>query len=144
MQMKTILTVLSSLAALFAVGYAQGFEDLGSFQTPSGNTFCIATRDTRNNTAYLQCELKENTAKILAQPKDCNLDWGNRFGLGMRGKAERECHGDTIQNPNYKKLEYGKSWQVTGFKCDLNKVRLRCMNLDKHGFEIAKAKQILF
>ena len=120
---------------------AQGFEDIGSFQTASGNTYCIATRDTRTNTATLQCELRTNTAKLPAQPKDCDLDWGNRFIMSERGAASRECHGDTIQNPNYPKLEYGKRWSAGGFSCDLTKLRLRCVNRDKHGFELAKAQQ---
>ena len=129
---------------LLGVVQAQGFEDIGSFQTASGNTYCIATRDTRTNTATLQCELRTNTAKLPAQPKDCDLDWGNRFIMSERGAANRECHGDTIQNPNSPKLEYGKRWSAGGFSCDLTKLRLRCVNRDKHGFELAKAQQKLF
>ena len=142
--MKKMILLISSLLALFALAFAQGFEDIGSFKTPSGNAFCIASRDTRTNTAFLTCQLTTITAKIPAKPKDCDLDWGYRFEMNERGKAARGCYGDTIANPNYKTLVYGKTWKVTGFTCDLTKARLRCVNLEKHGFELSKAIQKFF
>ena len=138
---KLILVALSSLLTL---AYAQGFEDIGSFKTPSNNIYCIAFRDTRNNTAELQCEMSQITAKIPATPKDCDLDYGYRFGMSQRGSAERGCYGDTIKNPNYKTLAYGKIWKVGGFTCDVTVARLRCVNLDKRGFELSKAMQRFF
>jgi hypothetical protein len=135
---SAVMLIASSLV------FAQGWEDIGSFKTPSGNIYCIASRDTRTNTADLECELTTNTAKLPPKPKDCDLDWGNRFSVGERGQAARGCHGDTIQNPNYKTLAYGKRWSVAGFSCEVTKLRLRCENRDRHGFELAKAKQVVF
>ena len=140
---KYVFLMLSSLT-LFAAALAQGYEDIGSFKTPSNNIYCVAWRDKIAGSVEMQCELAQNTAKIPTQPKDCQLDWGNRFGMSERGKAERVCHGDTIQNPNYKTLAYGKVWKVAGFTCDVSTARLRCVNLDKRGFELAKASQKLF
>ncbi len=142
--MKIITAVVVSSLAFFALAYAQGFEDIGSFKTPSNNIYCIAWRDKVANTAEMQCEMTEITAKIPANPKDCNLDYGYRFGMSQRGKAERGCYGDTIKNPNYKTLAYGKTWKAGGFTCDVTTARLRCVNLDKRGFELSKAVQKFF
>jgi hypothetical protein len=141
---NSIFKILTSSVLVLSVVNAQGFEELGSFQTPSGNIFCVADLDRIALISFLRCDLKENTAKIPARPQDCDLDWGNTFEMGDRGKAQRLCHGDTIQNPNYKRLEYGKKWRGGGFTCDVSKVRLRCVNRDKHGFELAKAAQGIF
>jgi hypothetical protein len=142
--MNLIIKTLVSSVLVLSVVNAQGFEELGHFQTPSGNIFCVADLDRIALNTTLRCDLKENTAKIPARPQDCDLDWGNSFIMSDQGKARRNCHGDTVQNPNYKKLEYGKKWSEGGFTCDVSKVRLRCVNRDKHGFELAKAAQKIF
>ena len=138
-------TIAAMLIAIFAVR-AQSFTDIGSFKSPSGNIFCIATRDHFNGktTVSLSCELMESTAKLPTKPSDCELDWGKRFYVETTGKALRGCHGDTIINPNYPTLGYGKIWRVGGFRCDITTIRLRCVNLERHGFELSKARQVLF
>jgi hypothetical protein len=141
----TAVLGLSILAVLTAVR-AQSFTDIGSFKSPSGNIFCIATRDNfqGKTTVSLSCELNQSSAKLPPKPSDCDLDWGKRFYMESRGKAIRGCHGDTIQNPTLPVLTYGKLWQVGGFRCDATVVRVRCINLDKRGFELSKARQVLF
>jgi hypothetical protein len=140
--MKKWLRIFASSVILFGLTQAQDLEELGRFQTPSGNIFCDAYRDGKTST--LRCDLASNSAKIPAKPKDCDLDWGNSFILSERGKAQRNCHGDTNINPNNKRLEYGKTWRAAGFTCDVNTKRLRCINLDRHGFELAKGAQKIF
>ena len=74
--MNTIVTVILIVSSLvvFTVR-AQGFTDLGSFKSPSGNIFCIATRDNFNGktTVSLSCELNESSAK-LGLPVFCGLE----------------------------------------------------------------------
>ena len=84
------------------------------------------------------------SAKIPAKPKDCEFDWGYRFSLSERGKATRACYSDVLYSPNMKRLEYGQTRKIAGFVCDLTTLRLRCINLDKRGFELSKATQKLF
>ncbi|MBL8933784.1 MAG: hypothetical protein JNM69_04475 [Archangium sp.] len=134
------LALLTSLALLFT---SQAPEPgvLGQFQTPSGNTFCLVYAG--DSGATLECELKENVAKLPARPKDCELDWGSRFSLPEKGKAVRGCYGDTLQG-ELPKLEYGKPWKVGAFSCEATTKRLRCTNADGHGFELARAAQKLF
>lgn len=114
----------------------------GQFKTPSGNTFCIVYADDKGRQS-LECELKENTAKPVKPPKDCELDFGNRFSLAEKGAPVRACYGDTLQG-EYETLEYGKAWKVGAFSCEATTKRLRCTNGDGHGFELAKAAQKLF
>ncbi len=142
--MKKLFLVLFSSLGLFVLAQAQGFEDLGSFKTPSDNIHCVAYRDTRTNTASLDCQMQVITAKIPVQPKDCDLDYGYRFGMDERGRAERSCYGDTIYDPKHKTLAYGKIWKEGGFTCEVSTIRLRCSNLDKRGFELSKAVQKFF
>ena len=140
------MLIISSLAALGATVRAQSFTDIGEFKSPSGNIFCIATRDNfyGKTTVSLSCELDESSAKLPPKPSDCELDWGKRFYVETLGKAIRGCHGDSIKNPTFPVLPYGEVWQVGGFRCDMTKLRLRCVNLERHGFELAKARQVLF
>jgi hypothetical protein len=145
---KYSIAIVSSLAACIGLftARAQSLTDLGSFKSPSGNIFCIATKDnfSGKTTVSLSCELVNSTAKLPPKPGDCELDWGKRFYMETRGQALRACHGDTIVNANYPTLAYGKLWQVGGFRCDITSARLRCVNLERHGFELSKARQRLF
>jgi len=67
----------------------------------------------------LRCDLLKNQARLPAKPKDCQLDWGNAFGLGERGKAQRLCVGDTVADPRLPVLAYGKVWSEGGFRCEV-------------------------
>jgi hypothetical protein len=129
------------LAAPLLCAQAAAPSILGQFQTPSGNTFCLVYAGDPSPT--LECELKENTAKPPPRPKDCELDWGNRFSLPQKGAPVRGCYGDTLQG-ELPTLEYGKPWKVAGFTCEATTKRLRCTNTDGHGFELARASQKLF
>jgi hypothetical protein len=153
--MKRLLFGISSLALLFFAQIGVGQDELGTIVTPTGNIFCRvfaarpeaslpATFDKRLNTTDLICEVKEITAKIPAKPKDCEFDYGYRFVVSERGTAKRACYSDVLYSPSMKRLEYGQSRKIAGFTCDLTKVRLRCVNLDKRGFELSKAVQKFF
>lgn len=112
-------------------------QDHSAFRTPSGNIAC-AVFD-----RFLRCDLRENSAKVPPQPKDCELDWGNYFGMGLKGKAQRLCVGDTVFG-NYPLLAYGKTWNYQGFSCTSSLNGLTCRNRDKKGFFLNKLQQKLF
>jgi hypothetical protein len=145
--MKKVLLAFSSLLALLSVlhgvVFAQGFEELGSFRTTSNNIHCLAYRTSRTAAAELQCELVTVSAAIPPKPRDCDLDWGQRFFLPARGRPERVCHGDTIVS-RAKILAYGQTWRVAGFTCNSSTVRLRCTNRSGRGFELSRARQFFF
>jgi hypothetical protein len=141
-----LLTAMTLSSAGFAAytSLAQSFDDLGGFQTPSGNIHCAAYKDLRAGRAELRCDLVQNTARIPARPADCELEWGDAFGMNNRGEAERICHGDTVQNPKNPVLQYTKVWSAGGFRCDVTQARLRCVNTDRHGWELSRSKQTIF
>jgi hypothetical protein len=130
-------------------------DELGTIITPSGNIFCRVfgaadpatlpkTFDLKLNTTDLVCEVRGITAVIPAKPKDCEFDWGWRFALSERGKATRACYSDVLYSPSMKRLEYGQTRKIAGFTCDVTTARLRCVNLDKRGFELSRASQKFF
>ncbi len=142
------MLIISSLAVIAPVQARSFTALLGRFLSPSGNIFCEARlgnfRGETTATVSLTCEISQSSAKLPPKPSDCELDWGKRFYVEARGKAIRGCHGDSIFNPTVPVLPYGKVWQVGGFRCDTTTIRLRCVNLDKHGFELSRARQVLF
>ncbi len=140
--MKKIVLWLCLLFA--ALSQAQGYWELGGFKTPSGNIHCQAFVDRVAGEAVLRCDVLQNQAPVPARPKDCVLDWGNAFGMGERGKAQRWCVGDTVANPSLPTLPYGRVWSEGGFRCEVTQARLRCVNRDKRGFELSRAVQRLF
>jgi hypothetical protein len=149
--MKNILRLSSLLIlVLIAHGLGQATDGtLGTIITPTGNIYCEVYRlSTSINPALngtgLTCEVAQSTAPIPPRAKDCEFDWGYRFGMGERGKAERACYSDVLFRPKMTRLEYGQTRKIAGFTCDLTKTRLRCVNLDKRGFELSKATQKLF
>ena len=136
--------IISSLAVISAVRAQSPSGMLGRFQSPSGNIFCEVNRDewSGKTTVSLSCEVNKSTAKLPPKPSDCGLEWGKLFYVEARGKAIRYCGNDVLFNPTLPVLPYGEVWQVGGFRCDATTVRVRCVNLDKHGFELSRARQI--
>jgi hypothetical protein len=133
----TVITTIASAAMLANLPYAMAGEKEEGFRTPTGNIHCLIYG------GDLRCDMAENTAKLPPQPKDCNLDWGNAFGMSLTGTASRICHGDTIAG-NHPVLGYGKTWRKNGFTCTSRTTGLTCTNRNKRGWEISKAKQRLF
>ena len=141
----TAVLIVSSLAVT-----AQR-EDVGSFtslldrfQSPSGNILCEVHAFEDESTpriSSLSCTISQSNAKL--PPKTINCEVGY-FHMMARGKAIGDCTSANNFDPAIPVLPYGKVWQVGGFRCDATTVRVRCVNLDKHGFELSRARQILF
>lgn len=111
------------------------------FQIPSGNIHCRANSSDNS----FECEMQTNNAKLPPKPKDCDLDWGNRFRMPATGKASRSCHGDTLGlDPKNPVLGYNKTWRRNGFTCISKQTGLTCKNRDGRGWTLSKNKQQLF
>ncbi len=85
------------------------------------------------------------TPTYTKRPEDCDLDWGNAFGVtadGLRG--ELICYGDAVVDPSAVTLGYGEVIEQAGIKCLSEKNGLTCENEGGHGFFLSKAKQKLF
>jgi hypothetical protein len=142
---QSAIATVGSMAILATVPNAAFFPEIAAanaktegFQTPTGNIHCAVYGN------GLRCEISENTAKLPPQPADCNLDWGNAFGMSVTGASIRVCHGDTIKHGKHPVLGYGKTWLKDGYSCTSKKTGVTCINQDKKGWEISKTKQRLF
>jgi hypothetical protein len=114
-------------------------RDGEGIQTPTGNIHCIVWGDS------LRCDMKVIESKLPPHPKDCDLDWGDAFGIEAAGlKGERLCHGDTAQKPSFRKLPYGELWITNHFVCSSEKTGLTCKNKRNHGFTLSRTAQKLF
>jgi hypothetical protein len=140
----------STYTALMAIAIGVSFYTFGVskaiadktiyFQVPSGNINCGTI-----GSDGLDCEIGTNTAKLPAKPKDCNLEWGSRFRMLSRGKAQRACYIDTLgTDPKRQVLGNGKTWRGQGFTCISKPTGLTCKNKDGRGWSLSKNKQQLF
>ena len=85
------------------------------------------------------------TPTYTQRPDDCDLDWGNAFGITADGmKGELICYGDAVYDPNVITLGYGEVIEQAGLKCRSERKGLTCKNGRGHGFFLSKAKQELF
>lgn len=119
--------------------------DLQPFRTPSDNIHCLFITDGGQSSVECDLRSRSNTRPVLPYPADCDLEWGDRFAVGAKGKPGLVCHGDTLYSPGSPVLAYGKSmsWK-SGIACTSEKSGLTCKNRQGHGFSLSRSKQRLF
>jgi hypothetical protein len=102
--------------------------------------------------AYFKIEGKGSVRCDLARvdhpkprPKGCDLEYGDAFAVGERGRATRVCHGDTVRDPKAPLLAYGKKKRIGEFTCKVRRTRgMRCTSARGHGFEVSRERQRLW
>jgi hypothetical protein len=109
-----------------------------AFQLPSGNIHCAV------NDGRLRCDVLNFAYQRPARPRNCDLDYGGAVDLGPRGAPALICHGDTVADPGAPVLGYGQAWQGRGMACTATPAMLRCVNAEGRGFEMARARLLLF
>lgn len=124
------------IAALVLVPVLASAQE--AFQLPTGNIHC-AVHDQR-----LRCDVLNFSYQRPPRPRSCDLDYGGAVGLAPRGAPELICHGDTVANPAAPVLGYGQAWQGGGMACTATQAGLRCVNAEGRGFEMARARLLLF
>jgi hypothetical protein len=140
-----IALLMALAAALSARLSAQaGYEPIDRFQTPSQNIHCEADYNGARRRAEIRCDVLNSIAPPLTAPKDCELDFGQAFALSERGPARLLCAGDTVASDGHRVMPYGAVWNQSGFRCDLTRQRLRCVNRSGHGFDLSTRRQRLF
>jgi hypothetical protein len=133
------LTVL--LAALTLSGTA-GAATVVSFRTPTGNIGCVFASGL--GPTNLRCDIRSRPRPQPPRPHGCDLDWGDSYTLGVRGRALVTCHGDTAVLPDSRVLKYGSRWARSGFTCESRLTGLRCRNRSGHGFFLSRARSYSF
>jgi hypothetical protein len=147
--MKRVLMGSGALAVLLLLagpGTAEAQDGLEGIQTPSHNIYCLIEGPiTDDGVTDLRCELAEITSKPLPRPVRCEGDWGLGFEVTQNDSVGRRiCISDTIKNPSYPVLPYGREWTSSGFTCRSETTGLSCSNSKGHGFMLSRAVQRLF
>jgi hypothetical protein len=114
-------------------------DSLDGFRTPSGNIQCAFFDDTS-----VRCNIADKATPLPPRPRDCELDWGNDFGLdGTSRRGELLCVGDTIRG-HYLVLPYDESFQRGSITCRSERTGVTCANERGAGFAISRKEQRLF
>ncbi len=129
----SFLPIMIFLTATSALG-----QVTNAFKTPTGNIACAVYEN------YLRCDLRVIDTKPPPSPKDCELDWGHAFSMDVRGKPGRICAGDFVGSGTEPVLDYGKTWEYQGFRCNSEKTGLTCVNQNKQGWMLKRSEQRLF
>jgi hypothetical protein len=111
------------------------------FRSPTGNIHCAIFA---GDWTVARCDLAEFTPSFPLRPADCDLDWGFAFEVAIRGPAGPVCAGDTVRDPASPILDYGRSVKMGGITCTSERTGMTCVNLDGHGFSVARARQSVF
>jgi hypothetical protein len=116
-------------------------DDSISFRSPSGNISCLLMT---GDYAGARCDMRQLMPSYRKRPADCDLEWGDSFEVGPRGRGGLVCHGDTVFSPDAFALDYGKSVSLGGITCDSEESGITCTNGRGHGFSISRAQQQVF
>jgi hypothetical protein len=126
--------LLAALAATQAG--AASFDD--GFRTPSGNITCAYSG------GFIRCDIGTGVHPLPPRPASCDVDWGQGFELGARGRARIVCAGDTTRGIPVPTLRYGQTWRRGGISCVSRTVGLRCRNRSGHGFFLSRERTSRF
>jgi hypothetical protein len=112
------------------------------FSSPSKTIGCVYTN--LDGARGVRCDLAR-VDDPKPRPESCNLEYGDAFAVGARGRATRVCHGDTAHNPKAPVLAYGRKKRVGPFTCRVRRTTgMRCTSKRGHGFEVSRERQRLW
>lgn len=117
-----------------------------NFASPSKNIVCggdvlPAYGGAKGVSCYV---VQMDNKPLIAKPKSCDGKWGNVFELGKSSQANLGCYTDTPYSQNPRILSYGKTIRGDGWYCTSLSTGMKCVNDQKHGFEIGRKQQVLF
>jgi hypothetical protein len=116
------------LAAVLAAA-AIAASPAPGFRTPSGNIGCVV------GGGELRCDVLSG---LRPEPRGrCELDWTG-LTLQATGRARPACAGDTVYNPRFPVLAYGRAWRRGAFVCVSRRTGLECRNRQRRGFVLAR------
>src|SRR5215213_5157839 len=139
--MMRTLPMLSALSLLALADLAHAQSATAGFQSPSKNIACQYFDYDKQNTP--RCDIRGMETKPR-RPANCDLDYGGAFEMNAKGPATRLCHGDTVMDKSLPVLAYSEVWQRGGFTCTSEQAGVTCLNTDRRGFSLARAKQEVF
>ncbi len=122
-----------------------GTAGFSSFQSPSGNIFCLILADPEST--WVRCDISDFT--YAAPTQECGPDVGFHAGSvsieAMAPASIGGCFGDTVADPSYPVLAYGQRAVGGDISCTSTESGMTCQNLASgYGFRLAKATYELF
>jgi hypothetical protein len=129
---------LALLLALFFPASADA--SVVFFQTPSHNIGCAYS----SSPSTLRCDIRSGLRPRPPRPGNCDVDWGDSYGLGATGRATITCHGDTAIDARSRVIRYGSTWRRGPFTCRSRATGLRCRNRSGHGFFMSRQHSYRF
>ena len=140
---QPLIPALTCAAVVMLTGSPAALAEDFYFKTPSGNINCGYFD--YDGQPYVRCDINTFKPSGTPPPADCDLDWGDSFGIGAADLiGDMICHGDTVISQESRTLPYGSSWSEGGITCTSEKRGLTCKNRKGHGFFLSRAKQDVF
>jgi Family of unknown function (DUF6636) len=141
------LAACCAAALASSAGAARRGDEVIGFSTPSKNIGCVYAHFSASAgspaTTDLRCDIRSGLRPKPAKPPRCDLDYGDSYAMGKRGRAYVVCHGDTALGSKTI-LGYGRTWSRDGFTCVSRTNGLTCKNLSGHGFFLSRQRSYRF
>jgi hypothetical protein len=127
----TLVATATTVAATIALA-ATAHADSNSFQSPSGNVYCVMDIGVDGKGSVI-CQ--GGHGFMVGKPPGCDhLAWGDRFSMDQGSAPVSQCHGDTIVPPhtspgpvpNVPILEYGQISSAGSITCDSKSTSVTC------------------
>ena len=111
------------------------FPGFVGFRTPSKNIVCGRLPAAYGSPEVLRCDIFSG---LRPEPRrSCELDWTG-VSMGPRKRATPTCAGDTVSDPSFRVLPYGRTWSKGSFTCLSSRVGVSCSNRAGYGFFLSR------
>jgi hypothetical protein len=123
------------LAAAMTAASAARPAQLTGFWSPSRNIVCGYLPAEGGSQAFLRCDIRSG---LRPKPRAaCDLDWTG-VSLAARTAARPTCAGDTVADPRFPVLPYGRAWRRGGFVCFSETIGVACLSPAGHGLFLSR------
>ena len=114
---------------------------LDSFQSPSGNIFCVGSGA---GGATVRCDIVEKTYATPAEAECVSSDGGGNDGrtLSLTGTEPGRfgCPSDSAISPGSPVMPYGTTKKFGAIECDMAESGIRCESQAGHGFFLSRGE----
>ncbi|OBA61926.1 hypothetical protein A5647_09375 [Mycobacterium sp. 1100029.7] len=125
MELRKAALIAAITAATAGVLTPPAHAEAGSFQSPSGNIYCLLGAET-DGTSRADCQVQQHTYPV-PPPGDCHLGgWGGQFSVKQGDPVELVCQGGVLTGPPMPTLGYGETRSIGAITCKSEPVGVTC------------------
>ena len=110
-----------------------------SFQSPSGNIFCVGSGTPQPS---VRCDIVEKTyptpSEAECEDSDGGGNGGRTLSLTASGPGRFGCPTDSAISPGSPVMPYGSTRDFGGIECDMTEAGIRCESEGGHGFFLSR------